>query len=1127
MDASTDLAGVVGAVRRAWQGRPVTDSPRLVLDRSAPLPVTPPDLDEEQRQVVAHRRGPLLVLAGPGTGKTTTLVEAVVDRLTGPDPLRPDQVLGLTFGRKAAQEWRQRVTARVGGGVVPTITTFHSFAYALVREQEPVEQFVDPLRLLSGPEQEQRLRELLIHSVRDGRLEWPSSLAPALGTAGLATEVRAVIARARALGLDPDQLESVSSSAGDLSGAWGAVGRFLGEYLDVLDAEGVADYTEVVHRAALLAHVPDVQSDLRRRYAAVYVDEYQDTDPAQVRLLEGLVGPDATFVVVGDPDQSIYAFRGADTGGILGFRDAFPAIGGGPAPTVVLRRTRRFGPVLREAAGRVLRGARLAPLPAELVRLHRTPRCESTAYGEGDLEVLTFDSEHAEAAHVADLLRRAHLEGEVPWHDMAVLVRSGRRSIPPLRRALQAAGVPVEVAADEVPLHREPALSPLLAVLRAVVDPSSLDDGRVHDLLLSPLGDADPGDLRRLGAVLRRMSREASPDGRPAPSAELVRDLLLELAADPTSLPPLDPSGREGRAVHAQAAVLRVARVLHAVHAVVDRHGSAEEALWAAWSSSGAAGGSGWPRRLKQASLRGGDAGRRADADLDSVLALFAAAERVEERFRGRRGVSNFLAELEAQEIPADTLAERGIRGPAVRLLTAHRAKGLQWRVVVVAGVQEGLWPDVRRRGSLLQADRLSARGLVDAPPPAELLAEERRLFYVACTRAQQRLVVTAVRSTSDDGAQPSRFLDDVAGADALGEGLGRHVTGRPARPLSVSGLVARLRETAVDTSAAPGLRAAATRRLAALASAVDADGRALVSAARPDRWWGMLEPTASTVPVRPDDRALDLSGSQLSSLVRCPLQWFLDHEAAAAVARTTALGFGSIVHVLADAVARGELPADLEVLEEQVDRVWPGLGFEASWQSTAERAEASAALRRFLQWHSSRDERILVASEHQFEVTAPVGGHGVRLRGSFDRVEVDGDGAVHVVDLKTQKNPESKDDLLAHVQLGVYQVSVRDGALDNLDDEVRARAGLPDAGEPVSVAGAELVLLRIDRGGAPQVQEQVGLGDGVTWVDEALAVNESLVRDERLVAKPGKACTHCAFRRACPAVEEGQEVIP
>jgi RecB family exonuclease len=576
---------------------------------------------------------------------------------------------------------------------------------------------------------------------------------------------------------------------------------------------------------------------------------------------------------------------------------------------------------------------------------------------------------------------------------------------------------------------------------------------------------------------------------------------------------------------------VRLGRLLHDARAVVARHGSAEEVLWSVWSGTGAPGASGWPQRLEAAALRGGDAGRRADADLDAVLALVAAAERSEQRFGGRRGIANFLAELQAQEIPADTLAERGLRGPSVRILTAHRAKGLQWRLVVVASVQEGGWPDLRRRGSLLQPDRLERSGLVDAPPVSTLLAEERRLFYVACTRAQERLVVTAVRSPLEDGPQPSRFLDDLLGRtpDSPGSVRGEHaghVRGRPARPMSVPGLVAQLRAVAVDPERPQPLREAAVRRLATLAHASADDGRRLVPVAHPDRWWGLLEPTSSPVPVRPQGVPLDLSGSQLSGIVGCPLRWFLGHEVKAEVARSTALGFGSIVHVLADAVAREVLPADQDVLDARIDQVWAELGFEALWQSRLERAAASDAVRRFLHWHSARPERTFVASEHEFEITLPVGEDGIRLRGSLDRIELDSDGAVHVVDLKTQKSKETAAHLAEHPQLGVYQVAVRDGALDSLPDDVRARHGLPAEGHAPPVAGAELVLLRLGRGDAPEVQEQEALGEGPTWVDDELAGAETHVRREDFPARPGDACRMCDFRVACPSGPEGREVL-
>ena len=912
------------------------------------------------------------------------------------------------------------------------------------------------------------------------------------------------------------------------------MGQFLAEYLDVLDAEGVSDYTELLHRAALLAHDPDIQPLLHERYRVVLVDEFQDSDPSQVRLLQGLIAPDATFIAVGDPDQSIYAFRGADSHAILNLPDTFRSLDGAPAPVVVLGHTRRFGPVLRAAATRVLRSSSLAPLSSSLVRAHRNPVCEPGPQGPGILDVLTFDSESAEAAHLADILRRAHLEHGVPWSQMAVIVRSASRSGPALQRALSAAGVPVEVAADEIPLAAEQVITPLLQALRYADNLDALHPALVGELLLSPLAGADPADLRRLGRTLRRAERQADPAVRPESSDQLICDLLRRLVLAPDEqLPVVDP-----RAEQALLGLRRLAAVLRAAQDVITSGGTAEEALWALWSATFRRTGSGhrrtadehtfegtgWPQRLEQNALRGGDAGRRADADLDAVLALFAAAHRVEQRFSGHRGVANFLDELTSQQIPADTLAERGLRGPAVRLLTAHRAKGLQWQLVVVASVQDGGWPDLRHRGSLLQADRLAAHGLAESVTAAELLAEERRLFYVACTRARSRLVVTAVKSPYDDGLQPSRFLAELVG-DA---GVVRHITGRPPRALSVPGLVARLRSVTLDSESDPQLRAAAARRLAVLATSVDVDGRPLVPAANPDRWWGVAELTTAPFPVRAEGEPLALSGSQLASLEDCSLQWFFQHEAHAERARTTALGFGSLIHALADAVARGDLPADIEVLSGHLDDVWGQLGFEAPWQSTAERLAAQAALARFVAWHSGRPDRHFVASELSFEVVVPIGREGIRLRGSFDRVEVDVAGSVHIVDLKTQRKKASAAELAAHPQLGVYQLALAHGALDGLPEEVRADAQLPAAGEAPTVGGAELVQLRFETKGLPAVQAQAALepdSEGVTWIEAALTRAEMLVRAEQFHPTPGDACRYCPYTAVCPAVTQGVEV--
>ncbi|WP_255312037.1 UvrD-helicase domain-containing protein, partial [Streptomyces sp. PTY087I2] len=272
------------------ESRPrTTGAYRLV--RTPPGSVDPPLLDAGQRAVVDHPGGPLLVLAGPGTGKTTTLVESVAARVNrGGDPAR---ILVLTFSRKAAVELRDRMAARLGAARGPQATTFHSYCYALVRAHQDADLFADPLRLLSGPEQDVTVRELLagqldLEKEGLGRIRWPDELRACLTTRGFADEVRAVLARSRELGLGPDALADFARRTGRPD--WTAAAEFLAEYLDILDAQGVLDYAELVHRAVLLAERPEVAAELAGRYDAVYVDEYQDTDPAQVRLLHALAG---------------------------------------------------------------------------------------------------------------------------------------------------------------------------------------------------------------------------------------------------------------------------------------------------------------------------------------------------------------------------------------------------------------------------------------------------------------------------------------------------------------------------------------------------------------------------------------------------------------------------------------------------------------------------------------------------------------------------------------------------------------------------------------------------------------------------------------------------------------------
>ena len=200
---------------------------RLSLDPTPAKPYQPPVLDEDQLRVVNHRQGAMRVLAGPGTGKTTTLVAAMAARLTGPDALAADQVLGLTFGRRAAIDWRDQVSAAVGGGVVPLVSTFHSFCYSLVRQFQSDEAYISATRLLSGPEQQVRSRQLFADAIADQRLDWPEELMPAIGTRGLAEEIRAVMARTRSHIMDPEDLTALGRNTGRAT--WSSIGVFMNE----------------------------------------------------------------------------------------------------------------------------------------------------------------------------------------------------------------------------------------------------------------------------------------------------------------------------------------------------------------------------------------------------------------------------------------------------------------------------------------------------------------------------------------------------------------------------------------------------------------------------------------------------------------------------------------------------------------------------------------------------------------------------------------------------------------------------------------------------------------------------------------------------------------------------------
>ncbi len=541
-----------------------------------------PRLDQAQQQVVDHAGGPLLVLAGPGTGKTTTIVAAVADRIERRG-ISPERILVLTFSRKAAAELRERITARLRRTTrEPLAVTFHSYAYALAR-REFVLAGDEPPRLLSAPEQLLEVRRMLKGEAQDGGARWPERLRPALATRGFAEEVRDLLLRAAERGLDGRGLRQLGKQRD--RDDWMAAAAFLDRYAARFDLAPVPayDYAEIVRIAAALLGREQTRQRERDAYDVVLVDEYQDSDPAQESLLMALAGDGRELIAVGDPDQSIYAFRGADVRALTEFPHRFRTADGQPAPVVALRACRRSGPVLLAASRRVARRLPAAPGASGASGASGRPgshRDLSPVPGAppGEVRILVADSSTQEAALVADTLRRAHLADGVPWSSMAVLVRSATRQVPLLRRALSAANVPVAVAGDELPLADEPGTRPLLMLLRCALRPAELDEPTAAELLCGPLGGTDALGLRRLRRSLQLLA-DADPGspGRPPGGDMLVHALL-----DPRDLAVV-PDRVAGPAK-------RVAGLLATARDAISKGGSAEDVLWAIWDTAGLAG---------------------------------------------------------------------------------------------------------------------------------------------------------------------------------------------------------------------------------------------------------------------------------------------------------------------------------------------------------------------------------------------------------------------------------------------------------------------------------------------------------------------------------------------------------
>jgi len=666
-------------------------------------------LSESQREAVLHGDGPLLIVAGAGTGKTTVLTRRIA-HLIASKRARPEEILALTFTEKAALEMAERVDQLIPYGYAETwISTFHAFGDRVLR-QGALEAGIDPeFRVLSRPEQIIFLRERLfaLPLRRFRPLGDPTRhLDRLLGVVSRAKDEDVSPAAYRAFA------EALAAAAGsdaerDEAEAQLEVAAFYESYDRLLVEAGALDFGDQIHRALeLLRARPAALARLRERYRYLLVDEFQDTNHAQLELVRLVAGEAANITVVGDDDQAIYRWRGAASANLMSFLRLYPQ-----ARRVVLTLNYRSTQEVLDVAARLI--SYNNPFRLE-VMAGIDKRLRSERGAGAAVRQLRYDTASAEADGVAAEVERLLAAGFRP-RDVALLVRSNADAEPFLP-ALNLRGLPYRFSGSRGLYAREE-VRHLVAFLRVLARPS--DSVSAFFLAAaSPYAVPEP-ELLRLNDYARRKSR---------PLLDVFRAL---------------PGNEELVSVSGEARA-RIARLVADVESAAQEvpHRRTGEVLYRYLQACGVL-----ARLASEASAEN-------EARVRNVARFFDAVRAYGEYAEHDR-VPSFVEHLELLREAGDdpAVAEADADDDAVQIVTVHKAKGLEFAAVFLVGCVEGRFP-VQRRPERLELPAALARD--EAAPGDAHLQEERRLFYVGMTRARDELVLT---SAADYGTARTRKL--------------------------------------------------------------------------------------------------------------------------------------------------------------------------------------------------------------------------------------------------------------------------------------------------------------------------------------------------------------------------------
>jgi superfamily I DNA/RNA helicase/RecB family exonuclease len=946
----------------------------------------PVELDASQRAVLELAdESSAAVIGAPGSGKTATLVELVAHRVERRG-FAPEDLLVLTSSRTTATRLRDILALRLG---VPTngpiARTVNSLAFEIVGNAARAAG-VDLPRLATGGDQDSDIAQLIDGHLEDGTgATWPEQLGPEVRRlGGFRTELRELLGRATEYGVTPERLRLLGEQRDRPE--WVAAADFITDYLAVVSSSrrNQLDSTELVQFAIAALGRGAVASVDRLRL--VIVDDLQEATRSTIGVLAALAARGVSVIAFGDPDVAANAFRGGEPDALarLGVLLALPNL-----TTLTLSTVHRQGETLRGFTRRITERIGTAGVFGQ--REAQAAATPDAAPGLAPVLTLLAESPARQWAGIARQLRERHLLDGVPWNRLAVIVRSGSQ-VPQIARALALSEVPTRTSVGGRALRDDHAARALLTVVDVGVGRTALDPAIAADLLLGPFGGLDQLAIRRLRLALR--AEELAGGGHRSSD-----ELLVEALGAPGRFATIDH--RVGRNAD------RLARTLDAIGIATAEAATIEELLWLAWDRSGLA--PEWFARATSAGIAADEANR----DLDGVVALFTAAKRFVERQPGT-AAGVFLDGVLDAEVPEDTLSPQSL-SDAVLVTTPSGTVGLEFDIVVVASLQDGVWPNLRLRGSLLSPQELVRvmTGLGDVPldERRQVRDDELRMFALAVSRARRQVILAAV----DNEDESASVLFSLAPADAP------TVDTAALRPLSLRALTGRLRRELAEERRTGAERAAAASALARLALE-------RVPGADPGDWHGLMDVSTSD-PIFADDEQVPVSPSRLEAFEESPVDWFID--SVSGTRSSTAMGLGTIVHWAMETATDSTVDAVWGAIEAR----WNELAFESPWLAEQQRRAArvlAAGIAEYLT-DFAREGKTLVGAESRFSIDLD----RATVNGSIDRVERAADGSVVIVDLKTGTPIVTQPKIDAHPQLGTYQLAYVQGVLDEFLEQL------------------------------------------------------------------------------------------